>query len=48
MLRNFIIDALRKGRGCSCDISIIDYVLDTSKVIEETTLTRETIGRLED
>lgn len=46
-LYNSIIDALREGRGITCGISIIDKVIEVSDIIEETTLTKEKIGRLE-
>jgi hypothetical protein len=45
-LRNEIIDELRNK--ASLTSSLIDKVLQISKVIEETTLTREKIGFLED
>ncbi len=44
-LYNGIIDALRKGQ--LRDLSLIGFVVNTSKFIEETTLTREKIGGLE-
>ena len=47
MLRNSMIDALRKGHGITFDLSVVNKVLELSDVIEETTLTREKIGGLE-
>jgi hypothetical protein len=44
-LYNEMIDALRKGKLRT--ISLIRIVVDTSKIIEETTLTEEKIGSLE-
>lgn len=44
-LYNGIIDALRKGQ--LRNLSLIGFVVHTSKFIEETTLTREKIGGLE-